>query len=365
MRKANKRTPQHPTQNRRSQKSGLPPGSLIYIGPEHSHQPYISAIQYNAEVYDELDINEQKPIDSIREQPDVTTWINLNGVHNTRLVHTIGKHYHLDALILEDICNTDQRPKVEIHEDYLFMTLRILSINKSNNQLESEQLSAVLGRQFLVSFQEENNDTFLPLKERLQQSKGKIRQRGHDYLMYCLLDTVVDNYFLIIEYISQQTDDLEDLVYASPDQTHMADIQENKKLLLLLRRQIYPLREAISNLLKNNTEFIESQNEKYFRDVYDHLFHMVESIENLLEMNTGLKDLHLSSINLKMNQVIQILTIFTAIFTPLTFIVGLYGMNFDNMPELHWKYGYFAVLGVMGTIVLGLLIFLKLKKWLR
>ncbi|MBN2744376.1 MAG: magnesium/cobalt transporter CorA [Marinilabiliaceae bacterium] len=365
MRKQSKKTPRHTNKNLRSQKTGLPPGSVVYIGPQRDFPPMLHQIQFDAQhiAFEELKANDL----GVKTQPNKThtSWLHLTGIHDTHMVQAIGKRHHIYSLTLEDICNTEQRPKAETHDNYLYVTLKAINYNPETEQLDTEQLSLILGVDFLITFREKNDDSFMPLMERLRNSSAKIRQRGHDYLMYCLLDLVVDNYFSVVEAMSDRTEELEEMVNNAREHSMMGMIQQNKKTLLQLRRLISPVREAIHTILKDGSDYLDTRNEKYYQDIYDHVFHMTESIDNLLEMNNGLKDLHLSFVNLKMNQIIQILTVFTAIFTPLTFIVGLYGMNFQYMPELTWRYGYFAVWGLMLLIVIGLLIYLKHKRWLR
>jgi magnesium transporter len=276
----------------------------------------------------------------------------------------LGELYQFDTLILEDILNTEHRPKFEELENYIFLTIKSLSLDKETMTVNSEQISLLTGANYLISFQENHNPLFNSIIDRIKLARGKIRYKQEDYLMYTLLDVVVDNYFEIIETIGENLEDLEDEIYANPGKDSLQKIQLNKKALLTLQKIIFPLRDEIGSLLKSECKQINPNNRKYFRDVYDHLFHMGDSIENLLEINSSVKDIYLSNLSFKMNQIIQTLTIFTAIFTPLTFLAGLYGMNFQYMPELSWRYGYFVLLGFMAISAAGLIIYLRRKKWL-
>lgn len=352
---------QHP---KRSIKSGLPPGSLVYVGKDHTQEPDIVLMSYDDKSVDEQSISIQQVFPPVESAPCKINWLMINGIHNTEIIGILGEKFNLDSLILEDILNTEHRPKFEELDRYIFLTIKSLSLDNLTISVNSEQISIITGSNFLISFQENHNPVFNTILERIRTARGKIRNKQHDYLMYTLLDVVVDNYFEIIETIGQNLEELEDEVYINPEKDKLQLIQLNKKALLTLQKHIFPLRDEIGSLIKTESEQISSTNKKYFRDVYDHLFHMTDSIENLLEINAGLKDIYLSNLSLKMNQIMQVLTIFTAVFTPLTFLAGVYGMNFANMPELTWRYGYFALLGLMMLTAIGLLVYFSKKKWL-
>jgi magnesium transporter len=352
---------QHP---QRSIKAGLPPGSLIYVGKEHDKEPDIYSISFNEKETEEKSINIQQVTPANNLPSDKVNWLMINGLNNIRMIEQLGEKYELDSLILEDILNTDQRPKFDELEDYIFLTIKTLTFDPHTISVNSEQVSLITGRNYVISFQENHDPVFNAIIERIRTARGKIRLKQSDYLMYTLIDVIVDNYFAIIETIGQNIEDLEDEVYINPGKDKLQLIQLYKKALLTLQKHIFPLRDEIGSLIKSETDQISPANKKYFRDIFDHLFHMVDSIENQLEINAGIKDIYLSNLSLKMNQIMQILTIFTAVFTPLTFIVGVYGMNFANMPELTWHYGYFAVWGLLTSVGLGLFIYFKKKKWL-
>lgn len=345
-----------------SEKIGLPPGSVYYIGDKKETPSLITICNYNKEDYSEIKTNNVEESFSLISEESVT-WVNIDGIHNTQTIEKIGAHFNLHPLLLEDIVNTEQRPKVEEYENSLFLTLKLLSYNTTSQEIESEQASFVLIGNTLISFQEDNKDSFELLRKRIEAGKGTIRAKGSDYLLYSLLDLVVDNYFSIIENINETIESLEEELFENPSQTSLQTIQNNKKDFLIMRKAVYPLRESIYKLQNNDSILIKESTTKYFRDVYDHTIQIIENIENYRDINLGLKDIYLSSISMKMNRVMQVLTIISTIFIPLTFIVGLYGMNFDNMPELHWQYGYFFVWALILIISISLVIAFKKKKW--
>lgn len=348
----------------RSVKTGLPPGSLVYIGKNRTVEPDLFYIRYGENELDEFPIKTKDIIPPDKLAPDKVNWLMVNGIHDTNLISHLGDLYQFDSLILEDILNTEHRPKFEELDSYIFLTIKSLTLDNETLTVNSEQISLLTGANYLISFQENHNALFNSIIDRIKLSRGKIRYKQEDYLMYALLDVVVDNYFEIIETIGQNLEDLEDEIYANPGKDDLQKIQLNKKALLTLQKVIFPLRDEIGSLLKSECKQINPGNRKYFRDVYDHLFHMGDSIENLLEINSSVKDIYLSNLSLKMNRIIQTLTIFTAVFTPLTFLAGLYGMNFQYMPELSWRYGYFILLGIMAISAVSLIIYLRRKKWL-
>ena len=345
-----------------SDKTGLLPGSIYYIGDNKDGLSHITVCNYNKGNYSSTKSNNVEDCFS-DYAPNSVKWINIDGIHNVEIIEKIGNHFNLHPLLLEDIVNTEQRPKIEEYDNALFITLKLLSYNNSTSEIESEHISFVLTKDVLISFQEDDNDSFISLRNRIEAGIGSIRQKKSDYLLYILLDFIVDNYFSIIEEIGEAIENLEEELFENPQPSSLQTIQNNKKDLLILRKSIYPLRECINKLQNNDSNIIHKTTEKYFHDVYDHTIQIVENIENYRDINLGLKDIYLSSISLKMNRIMQVLTIISTIFIPLTFIVGLYGMNFDFMPELHWKYGYFFVWGLILAISISLVVVFKKKKW--
>jgi magnesium transporter len=350
-------------QKRKSDKTGLPPGSIVHIGEKKVDQVKINIIDYDAEKLD------TKTIDSIEEayvlrNTDTISWINIIGLHDPDILKGIETHFGIHALTLEDIVNTETRPKVEIFDDYIFIVLKIVFYNKEQEMIEIEQLSIILGKNYIITFQEREDQIFDPIRHRIQSMKGRIRQRGTDYLTYALMDVVVDNYYLILENIGETIENLEEQVLNNPDKSIPLKIQNLKKDVMFLRKSLWPLREAINNLNKQETELVADTTYPYLHDLYDHTIQVVDTLEIYREMASGIMDLYLSNVNNKMNEVMKVLTIIASIFIPLTFITGIYGMNFENMPELKWSFGYLFALSIMAIVGVILVIFFKKRKWL-
>ncbi|MBS4056662.1 MAG: magnesium/cobalt transporter CorA [Bacteroidales bacterium] len=346
-----------------SQKSGLPPGSLIHIGEKKTHQISIDMILYNSEVVEEKkDITLQEALE--KSYDGFNRWIKITGLHDTELIGTIGNMLNLDNLLLEDILNTGQRPKVEFGNDHVFFTFRTLFQEAAGTDINSDQISLVLKDKLLVTFHESELSLFDALDERIKFPDGRIRLNNPDYLFYAVIDIVVDQYFKVIENLGDAIDKLEELLFELPDHEVLDLIQQNRRDLLYVKKSVFPVREAINSLMKFQNNLINGLNIKYFNDVYDHVLQMVEIIETYRELNAGIRDIFLSTQSNRMNKVMQLLTIIATIFIPLTFIVGIYGMNFEYLPELHWKYGYPLVWLVMLAVVLAMLFMFRKRKWL-
>jgi magnesium transporter len=349
--------------NKNSKKTGLPPGSLVHIGNRKTEQIRLSKFTYNELNFEESEIKSSKNIEtSIGD--DLVTWINLDGIHNTKVMENIGTHFNLHGLLLEDVLNTNHRPKAEYYNDHMIFSLKMLGLDSEKNKIVSEQVSLVLGKNYLLSFQEKEGDLFEPIRDRIRTGKGKIRTKKADYLFYSLIDVIVDNYYLIIENFSDKVETLEESVLSEPDEHTLREIQELKKQHATLRKSVYPLREAISSILKDEEDLFDKENVKYLRDVYDHTIHILDSIESQRDVVSGLKDLYMSELSNRMNSTMKVLTIISTIFIPLTFIAGIYGMNFDFMPELHIKWAYPFVWVLMIAITIAMIIYFKKKKWL-
>lgn len=345
---------------RNSAKAGLPPGSLIHIGGENTEPISIELLDYSEESASLTGVNEASELERC-QHTDSVSWVNINGIHNVELVAQIGRIYNIHDLVLEDILNTDHFPKVEPFDDYVFFTMKMMSLK--DGELEREQLSIVFGKAYVLCFQEKKGDVFGGLRERILKGSGIIRKKGTDYLVYRLIDTVVDNYFFIVENLEERLEQLEENVLLNTDKDYTMEIQEMKREILSLRRSLLPLRDAVSSLEKGFSDLIEPLNDKYFHDVYDHLIQIHDSLETNREMLSGLMDMQMANMSNRMNEVMKVLTVIATIFIPLTFIAGIYGMNFDHMPELHLKYGYFAVWGVMLVVFIAMLVYFKRKKW--
>ncbi|MBX2916102.1 MAG: magnesium/cobalt transporter CorA [Cyclobacteriaceae bacterium] len=291
-----------------------------------------------------------------------TSWINVDGLTDGDLIQKISKHFNLHYLLVEDVLNTDHQPKADEFEDHLFFTLKML-YRIEGQSIDYEHISFVLGKNYLLSFQEKEGDIFDNLRNRLKQDNGIIRKRGADYLLYRLIDSIVDSYYSILDNIGQRIEEIEDSISNNATELDFIEIQKLRKEFIYLRKVVYPLREALNKVIKNEEGFIEERNEKYFSDVYDHVIHLIDSLDTYKDLTSTLMDLYMNTINYRMNEVMKLLTVITTIFIPLSFIAGVYGMNFHNMPELEMQYGYYWVLAIMGAIFLAMIGYFKYKKW--
>lgn len=320
----------------------------------------LELITYNREAYSKYD---NLSTDELcrKLQSDRVNWINIDGLSNLEMIEKLQSHFGIHSLLIEDI-QADQRPKSEEYDDYLFFTLKML-YRIDDRSIDYEQISFVLGKNFLLSFQEKEGDLFDGFRERIRLDQGKVRKKQSDYLMYRLIDIIVDNYYNVLDRIGDLIEETEDQVYENPSNKAFHEIQSLKKELIFLRKALYPLREALSKLVKGESEFIHEENLPYFSDVYDHVAHLIDSLDTYKDLTSSLLDIHINAMNTRMNEVMKVLTVISTIFMPLTFIVGVYGMNFKFMPELNWKGGYFSVWGVMIVIVIAMLAFFRRKKW--
>ena len=348
---------------KRSKKIGLPPGTMVYTGERKLENVNISSLDYDHEKYSLVHLKSIEESFPFKDTPTVT-WLNINGLHDIELLEKLGKHFNIHHLILEDILNTDQRPKVELFEDYLYIVLKMISFNEEKNELDIEQISLVVGENFVITFQEREGDIFDPVRERLKANKGRIRKSGPDYLAYALLDIVIDHYFLVLEKLGEQLENLDNRVISNPDQALVQEIQHLKRELIYLRKSVWPLREVINNLMREETDLISEHTLPYLRDLYDHTIQVIDTVETYRDMDSGILDIYLSSLSNKMNEVMKVLTIIATIFIPLTFIAGVYGMNFEFMPELKWRWAYPTILAMMAIVFVGMLFYFKRKKWL-
>ncbi|MDP2723720.1 MAG: magnesium/cobalt transporter CorA [Bacteroidales bacterium] len=344
-------------------KTGMHPGSVFYIGEKREYIPNLYLVEYNQETFNQRKLTS---INDIQEPADnnMVRWLNVEGIHETSLVEEIGRKFSLHPLILEDIVNTSQRPKLEEYDNCIFITFKSLVYNEESRIIVPEQISIILLKDIVITFQEQSDDTFAEVMERIKQSKFKIRSKGSDYLVYALIDLIVDKYYHSIEGMGNQLDELEEEVFNTPTSDSLYKIQSTKRILLDVRRSVYPLREVINRFQKDDMDFIDENNVKYFNDVYDHTIKIIDTIEAYRELNAGLKDIYLSSMSMKMNQIMKVLTIVGAIFIPLTFLAGVYGMNFEFMPELRWEYSYPVFWIVILVVTFGMILFFKRKKWL-
>ena len=342
---------------------GQIPGSVIYTGKKDKQKLFIESFDYNKEQCTEKTLNtvqesfEYKLTDSI-------TWINLNGLNHVGEIEKLGEHYDLHPLVLEDIVNISQRPKIDEYDNYLFVVLKMLYYD-ANEKIVSEQVSFVLGKNYVLSFQESEGDVFNSVRNRIRHAKGRVRSMQADYLLYVLIDAVVDHYFSVIETLGDKIEDFETAIFSGEvDDDISQKIQNLKREILRVRRGIFPLREVINRIEKNENKLIHKKTITYYRDVYDHIIQVSENIDIYREMIWSLMDMYMTTISNKMNEVMKVLTIMASIFIPLTFIAGIYGMNFEYIPELQYKYSYFILWGVMIVLFIGMLIYFKRRKWL-
>lgn len=349
--------------SRRTKKAGLPPGTLVHIGDKREEAVLITYMDYDEQHFEEKQGVSIEECFSFKDTA-TTTWINIDGIDEIPIIAKIGKAYDLHPLILEDIVTAGQRPKFDSYDKYAYIVLKMLTYNYSIRAIESEQISIVFGANFVISFQEDVGDIFNPIRDRIRQAKGKIRKMGADYLAYSLIDAIVDGYFGILEKTGEQIEELEDELIANPTDTTLRRIHSLKREMMSLRRSIWPLRELISAMQRDESALICGQTHIYLRDVYDHTIQVIDAIEGFRDMVAGMIEIYLSSISNRMNAIMKVLTIIATIFIPLTFVAGVYGMNFPNMPEMKWRWGYPAVLLLMLTIVGIMLAYFRRRKWL-
>jgi len=343
-------------------RAGQPPGALHVNGEPPEPPVQITIIDYDATHFQEKLVNQISECFPFRDTETVT-WINVDGLGNQKLIEDLGKCFTIHPLILEDIFNTGQRPKMEDLDQYIYLNLKMLTYLNPSKEIKIEHISMVLGPNFLISFQEDIGDIFDPVRERIRKD-GRIRKFGPDYLAYALIDGIVDNYFAVMEKLEEQVEDLEEELVVNPTQDSLHKINRLKKDMIFLRKSVWPLREMINNLERSESTLIKESTKIYLRDVYDHTIQVIDTLETFRDMVSGMIDIYLSGLSYKMNEIMKVLTLIATIFIPLTFVVGLYGMNFKNMPEIEWEFGYYSVLIVMVTMVVGMLIYFRRKKWI-
>jgi len=349
---------------KRSRKAGLPPGALVHIGEKWSEQARISVMQYNEEALRE------KELADVRELPvppdmSLTTWIHVDGLHDTAILEQLGEQFDLHPLVLEDILNTDHRPKMEDMGPYIFVVLKCFAADvPAVAEVKAEQVSLILGPNYVLSLQEKESNLLAPIRERIRQNKGRIRKAGADYLAHAILDAVVDSYFLVLEDMGEEIDACEESLVNHPRSTILRRIHYLKRNMTILRKAVWPLREAVAALERSESSLIAEATNIYLRDVYDHTIQVMDTIESYRDTLSGMLDVYLSSLSNRMNEIMKVLTIIATIFIPLTFLAGVYGMNFDYMPELRWRWGYFMAWGVMIAVALVMLKLFRKNRWL-
>ncbi|UTA67216.1 magnesium/cobalt transporter CorA [Emticicia sp. 21SJ11W-3] len=347
-----------------NKKAFTSPGTLVYVGKEVAESTTIKLVEFNQEVYNEKTtrvLNDCRP----SKKENQVVWLDVDGIHEVQVIEAIGKLYHLHPLLLEDILNTGQKPKMEhFGDNHLFTVLKMFQFNTELNMIESEHVALVLGENYVISFQEIHKaDVFAPIFSRLKASIGKTRRGKADYLYYSCCDLVVDNYFVVLEKLGEKLEELEIKIIDKPQTDDQKQLYLLKQELMTVRKAVLPLRDMFGTLVREESPLIQSATHIYIRDLYDHVLQILDTIETYREIVENIQNIYLTSLSNKMNSVMKTLTVFTAIFMPLSFIAGIYGMNFDNMPELRHPYGYFYTLGGMVLITATLWIYFKWKKY--
>ncbi len=346
-----------------SEKSGLPPGSLVHVGEVHEHEHKITVIDYNKSTLTKRTI---KNIEELLpyKTTDTVTWVIIDGLKDVSIIDAIGQHFYIHALVLEDILNTHQRPKFEEFDDYLYIVIKAISLADDEFNVEYEQVSLLLLDKFVFTFKEKPDALFNPIFSRLDNDKSHLRNLSADYLTYIIMDTIVDEYFSLQDTFDELIENVEDELLNNPSAQTLNIIQKIKRELIFLRRSVSPLRELLAAVQRSESPLLNEKTKRYFRDIYDHVIRVSEAMESYRDLIAGMLDIYLSSVSNKMNETMKILTVFASIFIPLTFIAGVYGMNFAYMPELQWKWGYPALWGVFIGVSVFLLRFFKKKKWI-
>lgn len=348
---------------KRSRKAGLPPGTPVHLGERKSETTRLTLLHYDEQHAVEQEVKTARECLALRDTPGVS-WINVTGLHEVETLAQFADAFGLHPLVLEDILNTDQRPKLEDYGEYLYIVIKRLGNGAPANEISTEQISLILGHNLVISFLESDSGVFNGVKDRILDNRGRIRQLGADYLVYTLMDAVVDNYFAIFETLGERIEVLQETIISRPIPASLQTLHALKRELLFLRKSVWPLREVVSGMQRGDSTLIHKDTWFYLRDVYDHTIHVIDTIETYRDILASMMDIYLSSLSIRLNEVMKVLTIIATIFMPLTFIVGLYGMNFHHMPELGWRWGYPLVLLVMAGIAAGMMVFFRRKKWI-
>lgn len=347
---------------KRSIKTGMPPGSLIHVGSRKTENVSITVLEYDENDLRRITVDDPHDLVYYRDS-DKTSWVNIDGLHDTKLLGAVGSVFGLHPLVIEDMLNTEERPKIEDYGDYTFIAVKQLFIDENTGELDTDHQNIILGKGFVISAGESRTRIFDPIRERLKNGV-RLRKLGADYLAYTLLDAIVDNYFDVLERQGEMIEKVEEILISSPDRSTLNKILETKNDMLYIHKNIWPLREVANLLERGESSLVGHETRVYLRDLYDHVMQALDTTEIYRDILSGLLDVYLSSVSNRMNEIMKVLTIISTIFIPLTFLAGIYGMNFSYMPELGWRWGYFALLGVMAVLSLLMLYFFKRKKWL-
>jgi len=352
-----------PSTKKQKKKVGHPPGTLIYTGDKEKQKTKIKITDYNEEFYDIQEISElQKNLAKIEKK--MVRWINIYGLTEEKIIEEIGRQFSLHPLVLEDILNPNQRPKLEDYGSYIFVVIKKLVWNQEENEFEYEQISLILGENYVISFQERDTKLFSPIYERIKVPKGRVRSMKADYLFYVLIDIIIDNYFVVLEKVGEDIENLEDVLIRNPNPETLQLIYRLKRSSIELRKSIWPIREVINKLQREQSNLIGDELQIYLRDIYDHIFRISDLLENYRDIIFGMLDMYLSSVSNRMNDIMKVLTIISTVFIPISFLAGFYGMNFTYMPEFSQPIAYPILIFAMITIAIVMLYYFKRKNWL-
>jgi magnesium transporter len=345
------------------EKIGQSPGSLIYIGKQPKSKATVTLLEYDRDHLEYRELTEVSDCSRIKKNNRIS-WLHINGLHDISLIEKIGSIFELNSLVLEDILNTEHRPKFQSLDNHLFFLIKSFIYDDKNDTLTTDQISLILGSNYVLSFQETENNIFGALIKRIESGKGRIRNQGSDYLAYAILDVIIDRYFLMLNKIGNTTEDIEIELIENLSKTILHKIYTLKRELLFFHRSVYPIRELIDGIKSSDTKLIKKTTTPFIQDLSDHYVQIIETIETNRTLITTMLDTYISLNSNKMNEVMKVLTIVATLFIPLTFIVGIYGMNFEYMPELSWRWGYPMIWAIMILLILIMFVFFKYKKWL-
>jgi magnesium transporter len=341
----------------------MSPGTLVHVGEQKIETIKITLMNYDQARLEEKELERIEESFACKDTPPVS-WINIDGLHEVEVIEKIGLHFGIHPLTLEDIVNTGQRPKVEDFEDYIYLVFKMLKFEETTGHITSEQVSLIVGPHYVLSFQEAEGDVFSSVRQRIRQARGRIRSAGPDYLAYALIDAAVDHYFLILEKIGERIEHLEEQLHVQATPEILQAIYDLKRELIYFRKQVWPVREVLNAWQKTESALVQEANKIFLRDVYDHTIQVIDTIESFRDIISGVMDLYMSTVSNKMNEVMKVLTIIATIFIPLTFVAGIYGMNFKFMPELEWRWSYPLLWAFLFLIFSGMVVYFKRKKWL-
>ncbi|MGA9187939.1 MAG: magnesium/cobalt transporter CorA [Methanosarcina sp.] len=342
---------------------GLAPGTLVHVGEKKAEKVVIRVLAYNSEKLIEKKLETVEDCLVFKDQPDINLWINVDGLDRVDIIEKLGNYFNIHPLTLEDVLNTGQRPKTEDYESYIYTVLKMILLDTKKEEITLDQVSIILGPNYILSFQEREGDIFNPVRERFKNPASRLRKNGVDHLAYSLIDTIVDNYFLILEHFGEEIEDLEEGLIIQPRPETLKAVQKYKRDMITLRKSVWPLRELINGLQRVESDLIKETTRIYLRDIYDHTIQVIDSVEDFRDILSSMVDIYLSSISYRMNDVMKVLTVIATIFIPLTFIAGVYGMNFEYMPELKWRWGYPVIMLAMSLIGVSMFAYFKKRRW--